>query len=178
MGWFSLGGCASPLYNSANCLFVSQGRNRQQLRFGFLTSVASIAGLAAGLPGGPVGVATGAGLSFSVIAVPLTCWGATREGPVKTSDLLAALLPIGAASIATILAVGALSKVILAYGPGMLILTAMIAYAAFLTAIACLPSGRKILFEAWRLTEFFGEQRRGRPRTQPMAEPSPEASIP
>jgi hypothetical protein len=54
----------------------------------------------------------------------------------------------------------------------------MIAYAAFLTAIACLPSGRKILFEAWRLTEFFGEQRRGRPRTQPMAEPSPEASIP
>jgi PST family polysaccharide transporter len=104
ISWFCLGGLASTLSYSAGWLFISQGRADRQLRYGAATSVLSAVCFAAGLPWGAVGVAAGAGLSFLLLATPLTCWGATRAGPVKLMDMLMAIVPILIASIATVAA--------------------------------------------------------------------------
>src|SRR5207244_3764933 len=75
MSWLCLGGIASLVYSTTFWLFVSQGRAKEQLRYGWITCAISIIGFASGLPWGPVGVAAGAGISFAFVSTPLTCWG-------------------------------------------------------------------------------------------------------
>src|SRR5260370_26467687 len=41
VSWLCVGSLASLIYSSAAWLFVSQGRTRQQLRYGFITSALS-----------------------------------------------------------------------------------------------------------------------------------------
>ena len=151
VSWLCLGCLALPFYSSSFWLFVSQRRAGQQLTYATITSIISLVSFVCGLPWGPSGVAAGAGLSFLLISTPLTCWGATRVGPVTSKDLLVSTLPFALALSATAVAVAALSLV----APddmGILLIAAIpVAYGVFGLVMLVLPSGRHIVQEAWRL---------------------------
>jgi PST family polysaccharide transporter len=152
VSWLCFGSLASPLNSSTGWLFISQGRAKQQLQYGLFTSVISVASFAAGLPWGPVGVAAGAGLSFFFLSTPLTCWGATRTGPVNFNDLLFAILPLFVSSSFTAIALIAISKVFLVEdNPGYLFFAMIAAPITFFSVLVCFQNGRSILQKTWRL---------------------------
>jgi PST family polysaccharide transporter len=151
VSWLCFGALASPLYSSAFWLFLSQERTDKMLRYGLLTALVSVVGFAAGLPWGAAGVAAGAGLSFFVVAAPVTSWGATRAGPVSVVDLASALVPIAAGATATLTALAAFSRLAPVAGLGLLTLAVATAYATFFVSFACLPAGRRVLRSAWEL---------------------------
>jgi polysaccharide transporter, PST family len=158
VSWLCFGSFASPLYSSASWLFISQGRAGQQLRYGVITSIVSVAGFIAGLPWGPAGVAAGAGLSFFFLTTPLTCWGATRAGPVKSDDLFFAILPLLIALAGTAVTLTALISFVAVRGMG-LVLVFVVAYGSFFSVLLCFPGGRGILQKVWELrTMFNGDQ--------------------
>jgi PST family polysaccharide transporter len=158
VSWFCLGSFASPLYSSTSWLFISQGLSGQQLRYGVITSIVSVVGFAAGLPWGPAGVAAGAGLSFFFLATPLTCWGATRTGPVKSEDLFFAILPLLVALAGTAATLTVLISFVAVQGIG-LVLAFIATYGSFFSVLLCLPGGRDFLRKVWELrTMFNGNQ--------------------
>jgi PST family polysaccharide transporter len=156
--WLCLGSFASPLYNSSYWLFVSQGRTGQQIRFGMITSFISIMSFVAGLPWGPAGVAAGAGLSFFFLCTPLTCWAATRAGPVNSIDLLFAVLPILAASLAAAITLVTISSTVPTAGLGPLSLALLATYGTFFAFLVCLPSGRRLIQSTWQLRAALNQE--------------------
>ena len=128
------------------------------MRYGVITSIVSVAGFIAGLPWGPAGVAAGAGLSFFFLTTPLTCWGATRAGPVKSDDLFFAILPLLIALAGTVVTLTALISFVAVKGMG-LVLVFVVAYGSFFSVLLCFPGGRGILQKVWELrTMFNGDQ--------------------
>ena len=162
VSWLCLGCIASPFYSSSFWLFVSQGRAGQQLTYATITSIISLAGFVCGLPWGPSGVAAGAGLSFLLVSTPLTCWGATRVGPVTFKDVVVSTLPFAVALSATAVALAALYLV----GPedaGILLIAAIpIAYGVFGMVMFMLPSGRRMIQETWQLRAMLKSDNPGR----------------
>jgi polysaccharide transporter, PST family len=158
VSWLCLGSLASPLYSSSYWLFVSQGRAREQVRYGIITSVISIVSFVAGLPWGPAGVAAGAGLSFFFLCTPLTCWAVTRAGPVNSGDLLFAVLPMAAASLAAVGALLTISRIAPTDQLGPLTLAFLAAHATFFAFLFCLPSGRRLIQNTWRLHAAFSRE--------------------
>ena len=151
VSWLCVGCLASPFYSSSSWLFVSQGRTRQQLKYATITSIISLAGFVCGLPWGPTGVAAGAGLSFFFLAAPLTCWGATRIGPVTSKNLIISILPFLVALSATAVVLATLSIFAPADGVVLLISAMPVAYGVFFLVMLGLPSGRQVLQGAWKL---------------------------
>jgi PST family polysaccharide transporter len=150
ISWLCLGCLASPFYSSSFWLFVSQGRTGQQLTYATITSIISVAGFVCGLPWGPTGVAAGAGLSFFFLATPITCWGATRVGPVTSEDLIFSILPFVVALSAAAVALITLSS--FTSSDGILLLSGVaVAYGVFFLLMLGLPSGRHVLQGAWKL---------------------------
>jgi polysaccharide transporter, PST family len=155
VSWLCVGSFGSLLYSSTFWLFVSQGRAAEQLRYGLITSVISVLSFAAGLPWGPSGVAAGAGLSFFFICSPLTCWGATRVGPVKPRDLLCAILPLFAALFVTAMILSAASNLVAGRGLGILFLIFLLSYGTFFFTLFWIPGGRSVLMDTWLLRGVF-----------------------
>ena len=151
VSWLCVGCLASPFYSSSSWLFLSQGRTRQQLKYATITSIISLAGFVCGLPWGPTGVAAGAGLSFFFLAAPLTCWGATRIGPVTSKNLIISILPFLVALSATAVVLATLSIFAPADGVVLLISAMPVAYGVFFLVMLGLPSGRQVLQGAWKL---------------------------
>jgi PST family polysaccharide transporter len=152
VAWFGVGALGSILYTSTYWLFVSQHRTKEQLKFVFATSAISTVGFVAGLYWGAQGVAAGGGLSFLLVCVPLTCWGATRRGPVTGRALLAALRPfvlplavsIGAVELFTMELVS-MSPIVSAAG------SVVTAYIAFGLGLLLTGDGRALLGRVWKL---------------------------
>ena len=113
------------------------------------TSVISVLAFVAGLPWGPVGVAAGAGLSFVLISTPLVCWGATKDGIVTLSDLVAALFPLLIAGGATAAALETVRTYAVVDGAAMLATAAVLSYGVFVGVLLCLPFGQPIVRRAW-----------------------------
>ncbi len=155
VSWLCVGSLASLIYSSTTWLFVSQGRTGQQLRYGLITAAVSIVSFAAGLPWGTSGVAAGAGLSFFFICVPLTCWGATRIGPVKSIDVMWAVLPMISATIATALLLSAVADIMSRGEITTLAFSFFFSYGMFCLILYCIPSGRRLLKESWLLLKIF-----------------------
>jgi PST family polysaccharide transporter len=162
VAWLCIGGFASLIYNSTFWLFVTQERIKEQLRYGLLTSFVSIVSFAAGLPWGPAGVAAGAGLSFFFFSTPITCWAATKSGPVKIGDLVFAILPIFVSSLATAIIVSAASYWVLSPGLGVIILGFLLCYGVFLFVLFLTRGGRQILSDTWSLHSVFISDPMGR----------------
>jgi PST family polysaccharide transporter len=151
ISWLCLGCLASPFYSSCFWLFLSQGRTGQLLTYATMTSIISVAGFVCGLPWGPTGVAAGAGLSFLLLSTPLTCWGATRVGPVSSKDLVTSVLPLIVALLSTTVALASLSTFAPFDGDILLVPAMAVAYGVFFMVMLALPRGRNILQGAWQL---------------------------
>lgn len=95
-------GCIA-LGHASTWLFTSQGRGGDLLRSSVVTGIMTIASFVAGLPFGPVGVATAWSVSGLTMRVPYLYYMAGRRGPVSTSSLIlgvAGYLPVGLATFA------------------------------------------------------------------------------
>lgn len=154
-----LGVCALTLQlrQAASWLFVSQGRAREQLKWGGLGSLSIILAYAIGIFWGPLGVAIGAALASGIIQIPLMWWAVTRSGPVSGRDALRRLSPL---AVATLVSGGLL--VLVARQPiwdsaAGLLLAVILAYTLFLAVLALFPSGRALLRRA---AGFAGRMRR------------------
>jgi PST family polysaccharide transporter len=71
-------------------LFTSQGRGRDMLIAGSINSLVTVLSYIAGLPYGPIGVATAFSISGPLVRLPILYFIVGRRGPVRTFDLWAA----------------------------------------------------------------------------------------
>lgn len=85
--WLAVAGLVQPLTNSLGWLYISQGRSRELLRWGFLGGSLTVLSFMVGLPDGPLGVARAYAGMICVIIVPLAIWFAGAAGPVGRGDL-------------------------------------------------------------------------------------------
>jgi len=135
-----------PLGNAVGWLFVSQGRTREQLRWGLIGTTVILAAFGAGLAWGPVGIATGYAIANCAVILPLLFWYAGRRGPVRARDLYAAAAPAAGAALATLGAVAALRVWVRPAGPWSgLGLSCLVALATTLLVLLALPRGRRLL---------------------------------
>ena len=156
--WMSAGLLYLPISYTLSWLFMSQDRTPEMLRAGLANSAIVVAGIAAGLPFGPVGVAAAYIITGAALRVPLMFWFVGRRGPVRTADLWrASFLPAGA-GLAVAIAVWAVRTWGGADELGALADTAIALLAAGVTALAfyaAFPAGRSALASLIRLRKMF-----------------------
>ena len=156
IAWLSLGATGSTLYSSTYWIFLSQGRSRDQLTFVFLTSAISIAGFVTGLKWGATGVAAGASLSFLLLSVPLTFWGATRIGPVSTRDAVAPLVPLFVSAIVTSFILTNINRLFLPNDSlALFFFVYFLSYIVFSMSLCLSRAGRQILRELWQARDWI-----------------------
>jgi O-antigen/teichoic acid export membrane protein len=88
-----------PITRTCWWLFVSQGRSRDMLRAGVLSSAVSVASIVFGLPWGAMGVATAYGASELFLTGPIIFWLAARRGPVRIGDFYKTIAPAASAAL-------------------------------------------------------------------------------
>lgn len=137
------GALFAPIGNSTGWLFITQDRTREMRDLGALSSLVFIFSFVVGLPWGALGVAISY-IAFGVVQGPMIWWLTTRRGPVTFSQLRSALYPFIAGAIVTALVEIGLVRM-LPPGPLALALLLVLAYASFLSVLACVPRGREIL---------------------------------
>jgi polysaccharide transporter, PST family len=149
--WLAIGTLAYPLIGSTNWLFVSQNRADQQLLWGSIGFVAIAASCIAGLPWGAVGVARSWAICSWLVQAPVILWAATREGPVRGRDVLAACGPVvGASSITAVLLWLTISGSQL-HGVYGLMVALLVSYGAQGLIMALLPGGQRFFRDTWAL---------------------------
>jgi PST family polysaccharide transporter len=84
---FTVPAACAPLGTASSWLFGSQGRGKDWLITGPILSVISVGSFIAGLPYGPVGVATAYAAASIVVGMPVLFHFAGRNGPVNAADL-------------------------------------------------------------------------------------------
>lgn len=140
--WLAVAALTQPVGNTMAWLFVSQGRTRDQLAWGIIAGVVAIGGFVLGLPHGPSGVAAAYALS-TIGLLPLGFLWATRQGPVRMSDVWNALAPGILAAMAV--ALGVLGTKALDLLPASAPIDAALAGGVALLVYAAIPSSRRRL---------------------------------
>src|SRR5262249_5688415 len=127
-----------------NWLFLSQGRTREYMRWGFISAATSVAAFLCGLPFGPIGVASAYSIS-ECLRTPALWWLVGRSGPVGHRDAARVIVPHLAAAVASIVGVYLLHHWMIArlFGdlPNLLACFAL-SYALSLVVVALFPAGR------------------------------------
>src|SRR5262249_19667619 len=100
----SVAGLLQTANSPANWLFLSQGRTREYMRWGFISAATSVASFLFALPFGPIGVAS----AYSIrecLRTPALWWLVGRSGPVGHRDAARVIVPHLAAAVASIVGV-------------------------------------------------------------------------
>jgi PST family polysaccharide transporter len=92
-------GLFQPIANTTGWLFLTQGRSRHMLQWGFISGPLTIASILAGLPWGAVGVAASYSVTRVLLTDPLLFWFVGRTGPVRTKDFYRTIAPFTFASV-------------------------------------------------------------------------------
>jgi O-antigen/teichoic acid export membrane protein len=132
-----------PITRTCWWLLISQGRSRDMLRAGILSSAVSVASIVLGLPWGAMGVATAYGASELFIAGPIIFWFTARRGPVRIADFYRTIAPAASASLCAL-------AIVLICRPWLqefhlalrVVLAFVITAAASFAILATLPAGR------------------------------------
>lgn len=145
-----LGVCALTLQlrQAASWLFVSQGRAREQLKWGGIGSLSIVIAYVIGIFWGPLGVAIGAALASGFVQIPLMWWAVTRSGPISRADALRLLGPLAVATIVSGVVLGLAAHMPFWNGLIGLLLAIALAYILFLATLAVFPSGRQLMRRA------------------------------
>ncbi len=85
--WLAIAGLFQPICNTVGWLYISQGRTREFMHWGFLGCGLIFASFLIGLPWGPTGVACSYALMICAVVVPLCFWFVGCRGPVTWQDL-------------------------------------------------------------------------------------------
>lgn len=163
VAWFAASATFLPLIQATGLLYLSQNRPYEMVRAGLVDLVLCVLAVVAGLHAGAIAVAAALAVVGLSLRLPIGLWLATRRGPVRFGDLLAALVPGLTAALAAGAAVLVLRRLVLPAGtpalPGALL--AILAAAATTGAVyAALPRSRRALHGLGRLVH---ELRRRRP---------------
>jgi PST family polysaccharide transporter len=134
-----------PVLNSTGWLFMTQGRTREMLRWGFIDVTMKVLSVVAGLPWGATGVAVCIVIRMYVQA-PLIFWFVGRRGPVRVADFYRAIAPPSCAFVCTLAALYGLRHLMpdvrplvgLGVGFGVTVCTTLL-------ALIALPKGRAAL---------------------------------
>ena len=85
--WLAIAGFIQPLINSLGWLYISQGRGRDLMKWGFVACALVVSSFVAGLPSGPLGVARAYAIMICTVVAPLAVWSAGSKGSVTRVDL-------------------------------------------------------------------------------------------
>ncbi|MEP7221689.1 MAG: lipopolysaccharide biosynthesis protein [Novosphingobium sp.] len=99
--WLGLAALIQPVANLTGLLFIISGRGKAMLRWGVVSAVVTVAGFAAGIGYGAVGIAAAFFWSLLVRLPVLFAWS-TASTPVRQGDLYAAQIAplLGAGAVA------------------------------------------------------------------------------
>jgi PST family polysaccharide transporter len=95
-------GLFQPIANTTGWLFLTQGRSRELLTWGFISGPLTIGSILLGLPWGALGVATSYAATRVLLTDPLLFWFVGRRGPVRTRDFYRTIAPFTFASLAAL----------------------------------------------------------------------------
>lgn len=84
--WLAVAGANQSLLTTTGWIMVSQGRSKDQLKWGGIASLIIAGSFLIGLPWGPVGVAAAYTASGLTVRTPLLLWWIGRRGIVDWSD--------------------------------------------------------------------------------------------
>jgi O-antigen/teichoic acid export membrane protein len=139
-------GLFQPIANTTGWLFLTQGRSRQLLQWGFISGPLTIASILVGLPWGAVGVAAAYAVTRVVLTDPLLFWFVGRQGPVRTKDFYRTIAPFTFASAAAFAVSIAVRNFAAIQNPILGLITLFITSGAVtLLVLSALPAGRLAL---------------------------------
>jgi PST family polysaccharide transporter len=144
-GILAVGALFAPVSHSTNWLLLSQGRGRELRQYGIVSSIGFTVAIVAGLPGGPLGVAS-TYIGFGVVQGPILWWLITKTGPIDTKNLFIGLIPYLLASLPVVLVVYVLQGVMPANIWSLLFMLVS-SYAVFAAILVITPHGRNRLLD-------------------------------
>ena len=153
LSWMAVGVLTGPVSASTGWLFVLLDRTREQFYYTSINSAIMVAAYVAGLPWGPIGVATAGAVAVVCLQGPLLWRAATRVGPVRLGDLMRSWTVSLAAAAASgaALVLPATGRVVAGHGVIGLGFGLAAAYLAYVAALVCFPVGRALLRDGWRV---------------------------
>lgn len=156
-----ISGMVEPFTYTAGWLFVTQGRGREQLRWGLMSTALTITGIAVGLQWGPVGVAAGYGIA-GLIRTPILFWYVGRRGLITTGDMYRGIAPFAFTSVAILVALGALQQVLPPASQSSntqlfinLVIATLLAGVVALATLGVQPAGREALRELRNIPQML-----------------------
>jgi PST family polysaccharide transporter len=140
----AIAGMVQPVTATFIWMLVSQGRRADLRLWSLVGSALSCGAIVAGMSGGVIAVATAYAACELLVRAPLLAWFVARRGPVRVADVLRAILPGVLASVAVVIACGALSFAMPIEGAGRLALSTVVALTATAAVLLGSPSGRRV----------------------------------
>lgn len=108
-GWLGLAGLGQSVYSSLGWLYISQGRSRQYVKWGFVNCAAHLTAFIIGIQWGALGIAISYCVVFYTVLIPAGFYMVGREGPVTTRDMYKSLIEPGLLSLAIVASSGLLA---------------------------------------------------------------------
>jgi O-antigen/teichoic acid export membrane protein len=136
-----------PVTRTAPWLFTTQGRARELLHWGFISSAIAVVSIVAGLRWGAMGVAASYAATDLCITTPLLFWYAGRRGPVRAADFYRTIAPSACASLCVLAALLICRPWLAAYSNVLLGLSLSLAATVLVSLLvfAALPAGRSAM---------------------------------
>lgn len=153
-------GLFQPIANTTGWLFLTQGRSRDMLTWGFISGPITVASILLGLPWGAVGVAASYSFTRILLTDPLLFWFVGRTGPVRTKDFYRTIAPFTFASLVALAVATAVRSFAGIHNPilgliGLFVITG----AVTLLCLGALPAGRLALSDIRKTIVLMLKQR-------------------
>ena len=153
-------GLFQPIANTTGWLFLTQGRSRHMLHWGFISGPLTMGSILLGLPWGAVGVATSYALTRVLLTDPLLFWFVGRRGPVRTRDFYRTIAPFTFASLVALAVSSAVRTFVGIHNPVVGLITLFITTGAVtLLCLGALPAGRLALLDIKKTIALMLKQR-------------------
>lgn len=144
-----------PIANTSGWLFVSQGRSRQMLQWGFIDALIKVISVTVGIRWGPVGMAVAVSVR-TYLAFPLLWWIVCREGPIRAGDLYRTITPTMVAAGCALAAVWMFRYLAEPTQPVLGIVAVFsITAITMLAVLAAIPAGRTNIRQAYGLVRVL-----------------------
>ena len=153
-------GLFQPIANTTGWLFLTQGRSRHMLQWGFISGPLTIASIVVGLPWGAVGVAASYAFTRVLLTDPLLFWFVGRTGPVRTRDFYRTIAPFTLASLLALAVSYGVRNVFAFHNPIVGLITLFLTTGAVtLLCLGVLPAGRLALADIRKTVALILKQR-------------------
>jgi polysaccharide transporter, PST family len=137
-----MAGLLQTMNSPASWLFLSQGRTREYMLWGFFSAATSVSAFVCGLPYGPLGVAIAYSIS-EVLRTPILWWIVGARGPVGRRDILRMTTPHFLGAIASLAVVYLLHRWMLNRTLLDISICLILSYAVSLLLIYLFPASRR-----------------------------------